>query len=40
MEDTREGASKPFIAIPAQGQLNELLALVQIYRSLSGGWEQ
>jgi len=24
----------------AQGQLNELLALVQIYRSLGGGWEQ
>jgi len=24
----------------AQAQLNELLALVQIYRSLGGGWEQ
>ena len=24
----------------AQAQLNELLALVQIYRALGGGWEQ
>jgi multidrug efflux system outer membrane protein len=35
--DTRLFAAQ---LVLAQAQLNELLAIVQIYRALGGGWEQ